>query len=234
MINVRRTALLVPLAILVTGMLTPAYAQLRLGFILKIVAEPSIGGTAIGAATGTVNGSPITIPEAGWTDTHSDRSPTFEAGIAIPAIKILDIVALVNIGHADADAKQVGDLAGTPVTAQLTKYNFWGLEGGIHLRRPKGAGPYATVTGGFRSIDEIDLNLNALALNRTVAVYDSSLVPTFALGGGFLFGDRGLGLGVEVAVRYSGAPAQPRTQVVVPASGAGVRWSLPIGVIFKF
>jgi hypothetical protein len=235
MIIARRTALIAVLTFLVSGSLTPARAQLRgASFIIKISAEPSIGGTAIGAATGSINGSPLTIPEAAWTDTHSDRSPLFEGGIAIPVAHILDVVALVNVGHADADAKEVGDLGGTPVTAQLTKYSFWGLEGGVHLRRSSGAGPYATVTAGFRSIDEIDANLNALALNRSVAVYDSSAVPTFCLGGGILFGDRGFALGVEVAVRYAGAPGQSRTQTVIPASGAGVRWSLPVGIVFKF
>jgi len=235
MINVRPTVFWLALALLVSGSLTPAHAQLRgLSFIIKISAEPSVGGTAIGAASGSVSGSPITIPAAKWTDTHADRSPVFEGGIAIPVAHILDIVALVNGGHADADAKQVGDLGGTPVTAQLTKYNFWGIEGGVHLRRPSGAGPYASFTGGFRSIDEIDANLNALTLNRTVAVYDSSVVPTFCVGGGFLFGDRGFGLGVEVGIRYAGAPGQPRTQTVIPAEGAGVRWSLPIGLVLKF
>ena len=59
-------------------------------------------------------------------------------------------------------------------------------------------------------------------------------MPTFCVGGGILFGDRGFALGVEVAVRYAGAPGQARTQSVIPAEGAGVRWSLPIGLVLKF
>jgi hypothetical protein len=54
------------------SLVTPAEAQVRgVSFIIKISAEPSIGGTAIGAASGSVNGSPVSIPETSWTKTHS-------------------------------------------------------------------------------------------------------------------------------------------------------------------
>jgi hypothetical protein len=59
-------------------------------------------------------------------------------------------------------------------------------------------------------------------------------VPAIAFGGGMLWGDRGFAIGLEVAVRYAGAPSKPSNPTLTPASGAGARWSLPVGIVFKF
>jgi len=235
MSTARTTSLLAVLAIGLSGWLTPAEArQLRPSIIVKLSIEPSIGGTAIGAATGTVNGAPISIPEASWTDTHSQKSPLLEAGVAFPTGRTLDILALLNYGHAGANSDQVGTIGGNPLTLSLDDYTFWGIEGGIRLRKESGAGPYATVTAGFRRVSEIQARLSAITISRTDTVYDASAVPAIAFGGGMLWGDRGFAMGLEVAVRYAGAPSVPSNQTLTPASGAGARWSLPIGIVFKF
>ena len=243
MTHTRRTSLLILLALAFGGSLTPAQAQARrVSFLINIAAEPSIGGTAIGAATGTANGATISIPETSWSKTHSDRSPLFEGGVAVAAGQTLDIVALVNYGHAGAKGTQVGQLGGLPVTAALDDYTYWGVEGGAHVRRASGLGPYVRITAGFRRVSAIDARLSTTTLTSTAAVYAASNVPTFAFGGGMVWGDQSFALGFEVAVRYAGAPATVSSLMLptvpgttlTPASGAGSRWSLPVGVVLRF
>jgi hypothetical protein len=241
----RRASVAVVLAMGWLGAATPARAQPgALSVIINIAAEPSIGGTAIGGASGTINGTPFSVADASWSKTHSQHSPLFVGGVAITAARNVDVVAFVDYGHAGANSSQIGQLGGVPVTLMLDDYKYWGLEGGAHLRRESGLGPYATLTAGFRRISQIQALVTTVTLTRSVPVYDASVVPTFAFGGGWLFGNKGLALGVEVAVRYAGAPSQgagtvglPTTVTngaVTPASGAGARWSLPVGVILKF
>lgn len=246
MMNARRVVMLALLAIGWSGALTPAHAQAGgLSVIIKIAAEPSIGGTALGAATGTINGTSFTLPEASWSDTHSEHSPLFEGGVAVNAANNVDIVAFVDYGKAGANAKQLGQLAGLPVTLTLDDYKYWGLEGGAHLRRDSGVGPYVSLLAGFRHISQIQALVTTVTLTRSVPVYQASVVPVFAFGGGWLFGDKGFAVGVEAAVRYAGGPSQgtgtnmlpttaPGSDVLTPASGAGARWSLPVGVVLKF
>lgn len=232
-------------ALLVLGVFAssrPAYAQGRgFSFIIKISVEPSTGGTSIPATTGTINGSPFSLPEAKWTKTHSEKSPLFEGGISAVVGHYVDVVALLNYGNAGATSNPVGQIGNTPLTATLDDYNFWGMEGGVHFRHPSGIGPYATVTVGFRRISEIDAGLAGVGVTRGATVYNASVVPTIAFGGGILWGDRRFAIGIEVAARYAGAPSMPASQPNLPAgdtlqfaSGAGARWSLPVGLVLRF
>ncbi len=245
MTNVRVGTILTGLMIGVSGVVTPAQAQTgALSVILNVAVEPSIGGTAIGAASGAINGTPFNVDDASWSKTHSQHSPLFVGGVGINAATNVDIVAFVEYGHAGANTSQIGQLGGVPVTVLLDDYKYWGLEGGAHLRREAGIGPYATLTAGFRRISQIQALVTTVTLTQSVPVYDASVVPTFAFGGGWLFGGKGFAIGAEVAVRYAGAPSKgtgtmglPTTSTtggVAPASGAGARWSLPVGVILKF
>ena len=219
------------------GAVTPASAQVNQGihFIVKISADPSVGGTAIGAATGTINGVPVTVNEASWSETHAKQSPLFEGGIAIAAGRAMDVLALFNYGHAGGNAGVlIGSVGGTPVSANFDDYNFFGGEAGIRLRRSSGLGPYAMAAGGFRRISAIEARLFTASSAAAVTGYEASVVPTFAFGGGVLFGGRDLSLGLEIGVRYAGAPKAGSSLAVTPASGAGSRWSLPVGIVFVF
>ena len=73
----RRTLTLAVLALGISGSLQPADAQVSdpVSILVKISIDPSVGGTAIGAASGTIDGVPALIEEASWTDTHSEKSP---------------------------------------------------------------------------------------------------------------------------------------------------------------
>jgi hypothetical protein len=222
------------LTLAVSGTLQPAAAQDAVSVLLKISIDPSVGGTAIGAASGTIDGVPASIQEASWTDTHSQKSPLFEAGVAFRAGEIAEILAMFNYGRAGADAETIGDVGGTPLSASFDDYQFWGLEGGVRLRPASGIGPYATITGGFRHVNEIRALLRTGSTIRAVTGYEASTVPSFAFGGGMLWGSQDFAMGFEVALRYAGAPSAPPDRTLEPASDAGARWSLPVGVVLRF
>jgi hypothetical protein len=232
----RTTLTLAVLALGVSGSLQPADAQLTdpVSILVKISVDPSVGGTAIGAASGTIDGVPASIDEASWTDTHSEKSPLFEAGVAFRAGDLTEILGLFNYGRAGANANTIGDVGGVPVNAVFDDYEFWGLEGGVRLRPAAGVGPYATFTGGFQRVSEIQARLRVEAATRAVTGYEASTVPSFAVGGGVLWGGDDFAMGFEVALRYAGSPAVPAGRTVEPASGAGVRWSLPVGLVMRF
>jgi hypothetical protein len=206
----------------------------RVGILVKVSIDPSVGGTAIGAASGAIDGVPVSIDEASWADTHSDRSPLFEAGVGVHAGGVVEVLGLFNYGRAGADADTIGQAGGAPLMASLDDYEFWGLEGGVRLRPMSGVGPYATITGGFRRVSEIQARLVVGSTVRSVTGYEASTVPSFAFGGGMLWGDEGFALGVEVALRYAASPAVPEGLTVAPASDAGARWSLPVGLVLRF
>jgi hypothetical protein len=162
----------------------------------------------------------------------------------VAAGKGIEILALVNYGHAGAGSSQVGQVGGLPITASLDDYKYWGLEGGARISRKSGLGPYASITAGFRRVSAINAVLTTTTLTRAAAVYAASNVPTFAFGGGMRWGSQSFALGFEAAVRYAGAPSAPSNSTglptvppsitLTPASGAGSRWSLPVGVVLRF
>jgi hypothetical protein len=234
--GMRTTLTLAVLALGVSGSLQSAAAQVpdRVSILVKISIDPSVGGTAIGAASGTIDGVPASIEEASWTDTHSERSPLFEAGVAFRAGDFTEILGLFNYGRAGANADTIGELGGVPLVASFDDYEFWGLEGGVRVRPASGVGPYATFTGGFRRVNEIQARLTVNSTIRAVTGYEASTVPSFAVGGGMLWGGDGFAMGIEVALRYAGSPEEPAGRAVEPASGAGARWSLPVGLVLRF
>jgi hypothetical protein len=232
----RTTLVLAVLGLGLAGCFQPADAQDRVTVLLKISIDPSVGGTAIGAASGTIDGVPASIDEASWTDTHSERAPLFEAGLGVRAGELAEILALFNYGRAGAagDIATIGQVGGAPLTASFDNYEFWGLEAGLRLRPASGIGPYGTFTGGFRRVSEIRALLRTNSTIRTVTGYEASTVPSFAFGGGMLWGSDEFAMGFEVALRYAGAPSVPAGQALEPASDAGSRWSLPVGVVIRF
>jgi hypothetical protein len=227
------------MVLLVTGLsgsLQPARAQGLdpVALIAKISVDPSVGGTAIGAAAGTIDGVSASIDEASWADTHSSASPLFEAGVGIRAGSFAEILGLFNYGRAGAGDSSTGEVGGVPLLASFDNYEFRGLEGGVRVRRASGVGPYATFTAGVRWVNELRARLRVDTTVRTVTVYKGSAVPSFAFGGGMLWGDDGFAIGFEAALRYAGSPDVPADRAFQPADGAGSRWSLPIGLVFKF
>ena len=201
-----------------------AHAQVsNVTVLLKISIDPSVGGTAIGAASGLLDGVPASIEEAAWTDTHSERSPLFEAGLAFRSGDFAEILGLLNVGSAgaDTDAYSIGEVGGVPLLAAFDDYEFWGLEGGVRLRPASGVGPYATFTGGFRRVSEIQARLRVGSTFLATTGYEASTVPSFTAGGGILWGSDDFAMGFEVALRYAGSLKVPAGRA--PRAGAR-RW----------
>jgi hypothetical protein len=234
--NIARTLSIFFALMGLAGSSRPAEAQVsdNVSILLKISVDPSVGGTAIGAASGTVNGVPASIEEVSWADTHSRQSPLFEGGVGVRAGDFAEVLGLFNYGRAGAEADAIGEVGGAPLLATFDDYKFWGLEGGIRLRGASGMGPYATLTGGFRQVSEIQARLRSDTAVAAVTGYEASTVPSFSFGGGMLWGNDGFAMGVEVALRYAGSPKVPAERALEPESGAGARWSLPIGLVFRF
>jgi hypothetical protein len=225
------------LSVFILGTARPALAQGAgpINFIVKISASPSIGGTAVGAATGTINGQPVVINKLSWTDTHSNSSPLFEGGVSVSVSRSLEAMGLLNYGHAGSqEGVIVGTIGGQPLTGAFDDYNFWGAEAGVRLRNASGLGPYTFFSAGFRHVSQIDVLLVTSTTVGTATGYQSSTVPSLAFGGGVLFGDRSLAIGIELGVRYAGALKPASNAVITTPSGAGARWSLPVGVVFRF
>ncbi len=113
MTSTRTTLTLAVLTVGISGSLQPADAQVTdpVSLLVKISIDPSVGGTAIGAASGTIDGVPASIEEASWTDTHSEKSPLFEAGVAFRAGDLTEILGLFNYGRAGANAKPLATRA---------------------------------------------------------------------------------------------------------------------------
>jgi hypothetical protein len=236
MTGMRRPLALAVLAVGLAGNLQPVGAQVSdpVSFLVKMSVDPSVGGTAIGAASGTIDGMPASIDEASWTDTHSERAPLFEAGVAFRAGQFAEILGLFNYGRAGADADAIGEVGGVPLIASVDDYEFWGIEGGVRFRPASGVGPYAVFTVGFRRVSEIQARLRVDSTIRAVTGYEASTAPSFAVGGGMLWGGDDFALGFEVALRYAGSPAVPGGRALEPAPSAGARWSLPVGLVFRF
>jgi len=236
MSHVARILMLVGLVSVLSGGLQPAEAQVsdKVSLMLKLSIDPSVGGTAIGAASGAVNGVPVSIQETSWTDTHSKESPLFEAGVGIRAGRLVEVLGLFNYGRAGATGNAIGEIGGVPLQASFDNYQFWGMEGGVRLRGASGVGPYAAFTGGFRHVSDMQVRLVANTSVTQVTAYQASTVPSVSLGGGMLWGDAGFAMGFEVGLRYAGSPAGPAGQSVESAPGAGARWSLPVGIVLRF
>jgi hypothetical protein len=83
-------------------------------------------------------------------------------------------------------------------------------------------------------VSEIKARLRVDSTIRAVTGYEASTVPSFAVGGGVLWGGDDFALGFEVALRYAGSPSVPEGRAFEPASDAGARWSLPVGLVLRF
>lgn len=200
---------------------------------MKFAIDPSIGGTTHAGGTGVINGSPVTIDPASWTDTHSSNAPLFVGGVDFPLAGIVRSLVNVEYGRASADAVDMGTIGSSRLVGEFDAYEFFGIEGGVRIGQATGG--YGIFTAGFRHVDSITLTATtsgATAIGR-YDFYDTSNVPSFGFGGGFMFG----AFGVEVMAKYAGAlDPSNRGASLLPGTlaSAGERWSLPISLLVRF
>jgi hypothetical protein len=228
-----RVSTVLALLALSTVTAAPASAQ---HLVLKIAIDPSIGGTMHAAGTGTLRGTIVDVSEETWTETHSERSPLFEAGVDVPVgAPALQAVVAFEYGRAGATATSPGTLNGNSLKVSFDPYNFWGIEGGVRVGSEESVGVYGTATVGMRRVSAIS-GVFTTAMPVTIVmseIYDASVVPTFGFGGGVMFGV----IGVEAIVKHAGGlSAASTTDGTLPAqiATAGARWSLPISLVLRF
>jgi hypothetical protein len=204
---------------------------------IKLAVDPSIGGVMHLGASGDVNGDQLTVQEQSWSDTHSQKSPLFVGGVGFGLAETAEIVANFEYGRVGSDTVEIGTLDGQPLYAAFDRYQFWGVEGGFRLGRDAGA--YALLTGGFRRVSAINAILSTGSNQyRSTEFYAASVVPSFGAGGGVLFGDSSLAVGLEVLFKYAGKPKSVPLGLDDTSLDAintrGERWSLPISLVFRF
>ena len=231
-----RVCLLGVLVMLVSVHPALAQADRRASLTVKIALDPSISGTVLSTGAAVIAGNPATITETKWTDSHSKNSPLFVADVGYSVAPAIEVLGGFEFGHAGADLVTVGTVPSGTLSASFDAYQFWGLEGGVRFGLHQGHGAYGVVTGGFRRVSDLSAIFSAPGLTTTRAVYDGSAVGAFGFGGGFIFSSgAGFGVGLEVGVKYAGAPkpaaASPELSAV---NNTGSRWSLPIGIVLRF
>ncbi len=127
---------------------------------------------------------------------------------------------------------EIGSIGNAGLVAEFEPYEFFGLETGVRVGNP--TGPYALGTVGFRHVQSINITITTSAVTNIgrFDFYDSSNVPAFGFGGGYMFG----AFGLEVQAKYAGALNSNRS--AGPLAGgiatAGERWSLPISLLVRF
>lgn len=233
MLNTRHVASLMLVgAVLFFGTSRAASAQSGPAFTVKFAIDPSLAGHVHGDASGTIDGVPYVINSSAWTDTHSSNAPLFVAGVDFPLSGLVRSLVNVEYGRVGADPLEIGSIGADRLVAEFEPYEFFGLEAGVRVGKP--AGPYAIGTAGFRHVDSINITITTSRVTNIgrFDFYDTSNVPSFGFGGGFMFG----AFGLEVMAKYAGS-LTPVQSAAPPAGGLasdGARWSLPISLLVRF
>ena len=232
----RTTRTLVMLLLGVSGCVQPAGAQASdsVGILVKIWSIPRWGVPQSEPHREPSTARPLLLKKPrGPTRTLKARRSSKREWDSAPA-RSRRSSGLFSYGRVGAAADAIGEVGGVPLRASFDDYEFWGPEGGVRLRPGSGVGPYAT---NHRRISPRQRDPGAAA-NRfndsAVTGHEASTVPSVAVGGGMLSGSAGFAMGVEVALRYAGAPTAPAGRALEPDSDAGARWSLPIGLVVRF
>ena len=226
------SALLLSIGLLL-GFDRPVAAQSGPAISVKFAIDPSIGGTTNAGGTGAVNGVPVNVDSKSWTDTHSSNAPLFVVGADFPLAGIVRSLVNFEYGRVNGNSLQIGTAGTAPLIAEFDKYQFFGFEGGVRVGQPTGG--YGIVTAGFRRVEAIEVSTTvtgSTAFGRS-EFYDTSNVPSFGFGGGFMFG----AFGVEVMAKYAGKlDPHSRAASVLPngLASEGERWSLPISLLVRF
>ena len=229
---------------MVLGVATTASAQTSARAISLTVTggmEPSIGGTMHEGGSGRVLGLATEVDEKSWTDTHKQTGLSGSAGIGIGLNDMVEMVANVEVGRAEAQRLQVGTVATLPLFGEFDDYKYWGVNGGARVFLGSGsATPYVTGTVGFRRISELGGTFSVPAASVTVPqpFFEESTVATFGGDFGVLFGPSRVRFGVQAGVRWTGGPKGDAASFAGTGlenlNDKGARLSVPVGVVVRF
>jgi hypothetical protein len=204
----------------------------RISISAAIAVDPSLSGTVL--TPGTAGAQTFTGTK--WTESHSTNSPLFEADLGYTVAPRTEIIGGFEYGRAGSNLLTVGSQLGAPLNASFSPYQFWGFNGGVRVGLDHGHGGYGVATFGFRQVSSMDMTLTQPGFTSIRSLYDSTTAPSFGFGGGYLFGaSSGIGFGLEIGFKYTGALTPAAASPELSAINAeSARWSLPIGFIVRF
>lgn len=215
-------------------------AQGPVSVTVKFGVEPLAGGVMHEGGTGVALGLAAAVDEKTWDDTH-ERGIRLDGSVGVSVGGGAEIFGAFEYGRADGQNLQVGTVAGLALTADFTRYQYWGVGGGARYLFSGGAAtPYLTGQAGLRRVDAIQTTLrvrDAGVVLPNLAFYGESTVPTFGAGAGLLFGSGRAKIGVEAAFHWAGGLED---QAFLAGTGlenlndAGSRWSMPVSVVVRF
>jgi hypothetical protein len=202
------------------------------------------GGSLNSSGIGRVNNLPAEINANTWGERY-DAALTVRYGIAF---NLTDNSQLFAAGHweqAEADDAVIGLLGGQPLNATFDDYQGWGLDFGYRrfLRTTMSAKPFVAGSIGFQHVESIAATLTSAPNNfiaGDVPFYDSSWVPQWRLGTGFLWDvTPRWGWQVTIDFKFSGVLSDQAglgTLGFERVNDTGNRLTLPIlaGVYYKF
>jgi hypothetical protein len=149
--------------------------------------QVALSGDVHAGGSGTVLGLPAQVQARSYADIYGNGF-YWAAGLGYRVGETGEIRVQGSYTDNPADSQQVGTVAGLPLFALFDDYTAFGMDFGY--RQYFGAArarPYVGAGGGFVRVDRIQSEFSVPAAGvvlSNVNMYDTSVVPSFAAGGG--------------------------------------------------
>ena len=205
--------------------------------------QAALSGNVHGGGSGTVIGLPTQVQARSYGDIYGNGF-YWAAGVGYRVGGAGEIRVQGSYTGNPAERLQVGTVAGLPLFALFDDYKAFGMDFGY--RQYFGttmARPYVAATGGFVRVDTIQSEFSVPAAGvvlPNVDMYDTSVVPSFAAGGGIQINlSERFAIQGGVEFKWQGDTADLDGLAgtgLEPINDESRRWSLPItgGITVRF
>ena len=147
----------------------------------------SLNGDVHGGGSGTVLGLPTQVEARSYRDIYGNGF-YWAAGLGYRLGEAGELRVQGSYTDNPADRLQVGTVAGLPLFALFDEYKAFGMDVGYRQYFGSAvARPYVGAGGGFVRVDTIQSEFSVPAAGvvlSNVNIYDTSVVPSVAAGGG--------------------------------------------------
>jgi opacity protein-like surface antigen len=149
--------------------------------------QVALSGDVHAGGSGTVLGLPTQVQARSYADIYGN-GVYWAAGLGYHVGETGEIRVQGSYVDNPAERLQVGTVAGLPLFALFDDYNAFAMDFGYRQYLGTAmARPYVGASGGFVRVDTIQSEFSVPAAGvvlPNVNMYDSSVVPSFAAGGG--------------------------------------------------
>jgi hypothetical protein len=149
--------------------------------------QVALSGGVHAGGSGTVLGLPTQVQAGSYADIYGNGF-YWAAGLGYHVGETGEIRVQGSYIENPAERLQVGTVAGLPLFALFDDYNAFAMDFGYRQYLGTAmARPYVGASGGFVRVDSIQSEFSVPAAGvvlPNVNMYDSSVVPSFAAGGG--------------------------------------------------